>query len=142
MADLATRINAAGLIGGEEVTAAAMVAPPGSTLYKSYAGKGGLAGPIGQAIGSKMSEAPEGAAGRLPRKFSALAVTSARVLFVKVPTRFSKPKEILAEFLRDQVTISFDDGGKGYPSVELQFADGTSARCYCDDKKGLSKLID
>ena len=142
MVDLVAKINGGGLPGGEEVTAAAVVFPPGSTLYKSYAGKGGLVGgPIGQALGSKMAQAAEGAAGKVPRQMSALAVTRHRVLFVKV-SRLGSPKEILAEWPRDQVTIEFDDGGKGYPSVELRFADGTSSRVYSSDKKGLPKLAD
>lgn len=143
MADYLDKVNerVAELLGGEAAIAAAQVVPPGATLYKSFAGKGLLSGPLGQAISSKRDSGADGDASRVPRQMGALAITPTRLVYLKTKRGPSgKPKEVLAEWPREGTTVEFHEGGKGYPSVTVTFADASSVRLFGEKRWGLDTL--
>jgi hypothetical protein len=152
MANLITRIqqDLATDLEGETVLAATVAHPPGSMLYKQYAGSAGKAsivgGPIAEAISSKLQRPDEsGDASRIPNKMGVLVLTDRRLLWLrtKASLRGPKPSELVAAWDRDAVTVEADPGSwKSYPSFLLTFGDGTSVVVFTDKKAAAREVAE
>lgn len=128
---------------GESVVAAAMVVPPGATLYKSYSPKskamGG--GPIVAALLSKNAGAAEGDAGTVPTSQGVLALTADRAIFFKKKLLGVGVGDQLIEWPLETLTFTFEDNGNwSYPGLLIGFADRSNCVVFGEKKWGLDRI--
>lgn len=125
---------------GEPVLAAAMVVPPGATLYRSYAPKnvpGAIGGPIAAAIASKAGGAAAGQAGSVPTSQGVLVLTATRVAYCKKKAIGVGVGEPLVEWPRSDITFSFDPSSGRYPALMLTFPDDSTCVVFGEKSWGL-----
>ena len=129
---------------GETVLAAAMVVPPGATLYKAYSPSSRslvAGGPIAAAILSKKQGAANGDAGRFPTQQGVLAVTAERVIFFKKKRLGVGVGGQLTEWPRTNITFDFEDNGKwSYPGLLIGFPDESSCVVFGEKRWGLDGI--
>lgn len=126
---------------GEAVLAAAMIVPPGATLYKAYSPDSkavGGGGPIVEAMMSKAAAGSDGEAAALAGAQGVLAVTANRVVYLKkrlIGVGVGKP---VAEWTRSGVTFTFEENGKwSYPGLLIEFADDSNCVVFGEKRWGL-----
>ena len=129
---------------GEPVLAAAMIVPPGATLYKAYSPDSkavGGGGPIVEALMSKSAGGADGEAGRLPGAQGVLAVTADRVVYLKKRVLGVGVGHPVTEWPRSGVTFTFEENGKwSYPVLLVEFTDGSSCAVFGEKRWGLDGI--
>ncbi|MEZ5168807.1 MAG: hypothetical protein R2695_20860 [Acidimicrobiales bacterium] len=129
---------------GEPVIAAAMVVPPGATLYKGFSPDAKVisaGGPIVAAVLSKLADPADGEAGRIPTAQGVLVLTADRVVFCKKKLLGVGVGEQLAEWPREGISFVHHDNGKwSYPGLEITFADGSQSVVFGESKWGLDRF--
>lgn len=128
-----------------EVLAAAMVVPPGATLYKAYSPSSkaiGGGGAIAAALMSKAhGSAGQGRAATVPTSQGVLAVTADHVVYLKKKLIGVGVGEKLIDWPRNEVAFVFEDNGKWkYPGLLLEFQDGSHCTVYGEKKWGLEGI--
>lgn len=114
-----------GLRPGEHVIAGCTTNPSG-TMKKMLSKE--LGGAIGAALAGRGTDAPAdgGLAERFPEGQSFLVLTNERLFVASLSALTGKPKEITAEWSRDEVeTIVVEDGRMAMP-LTVAFSDGTA----------------
>lgn len=129
---------------GEEVLAAAMVVPPGATLYNSYspgskAVSGG--GAIAEALASKLQGSEAGMAGSVPTSQGVLALTADRLVYLKKKRLGVGVGARVCEWSRSDVSFEYEDHGKwSYPGLLITFSDGSRCAVFGERKWGLDGI--
>jgi len=128
----------------EAVLAAAMVVPPGATLYGSFSPNArvlGGGGPIAEAVMSKKKGAAAGDAGSVPTCQGVLAVTADRVIYFKKKMWGVGVGKQLAEWRRSAITFVHEPNGRfSYPGLLLEFADGSTCVVFGQKNWGLDRI--
>lgn len=127
----------------EEIVGAAVVQPPGATLYGGYASKrGSQRTALTSALDSKLSSKADGLAGRMPRQQGALIRTPTRLLFLKLKRISGKPVEVMTGWTHDEISsISYSPPDSGsYPGVRIEYSDGTDVTVFGEKNCGLETL--
>ena len=129
----------------EDVLGAAMVVPPGATLYRAFApgGQTTFTGPIVQALKSKADGAVStGSAAEMPTQQGVLALTPTRLYFLKKKLLGVGAGKRLADWPRDSVVLEYalTENWK-YPALLLTFEDGSTCVVFGEKKWGLETLV-
>ena len=121
------------LRAGENVVAACTTNPKGSVKRMTAIQVGGLVGAAVAAAtdkGGKAEEtAPDSLASRYPEGQMFLVVTTQRLLVAKVAAMSGKPKELMAEWDRGEVSGILVEKGKLAHPMTITFTDGSSVTC-------------
>ncbi len=120
--------KAAGKLGIDEPVAAACTTNPAGTMKKMLSRE--LGGVLGSAIaGSNATADPEtGMASQFPNGQHFLVLTDERLIITSVSLMSGKPKEIVAEWPRDQVVAIQVEKGRMAAPLTVAFADGTAVQ--------------
>jgi len=123
-----------GLLPGEEVLAACTTNAKGS--MKRMAIMGGIGGAVGAGIAAASDRKKDGGdvavdsmAARYPGSQLFLVVTDRRMLATTVGAMSGKPKELVAEWSRDELSSIEVERGKLASTVTITFADGSAVEC-------------
>ena len=129
---------------GEAVLAAAMVVPPGATLYRSYTPKSktlAIGGPIAAALASKADGAVAGQAGAVPTAQGVLALTATRAVYFKKKAMGTGVGDQLVEWPRHDLVFTYEDNGKwAYPGLLITFPDGSNCVVFGEKRWGLDRI--
>lgn len=127
--------DAIGLLPGEQVEAACTTNPKGSVKRMAFTQSAGLIGAaVAAATDRKSSDgdvelAADALAARYPGGQLFLIVTDQRVLATKVAAMSGKPKELVAEWRRDEVVSIEVEKGKLALPMSIAFSDGSVVNC-------------
>ncbi len=123
-----------GLLPGEEVLAACTTNAKGS--MKRMAIMGGIGGAVGAGIAAASDRKKGGGdveadamAARYPGSQLFLVVTDRRLLATTVGAMSGKPKELAAEWRRDELSSIEIERGKLAHTITINFADGSAVEC-------------
>ncbi|NNE72698.1 MAG: hypothetical protein HKN26_03470 [Acidimicrobiales bacterium] len=118
-----------GLRSGETVLAACTTNPSGTmTRMLSRELGGALTAAVAGKVGGSVQNPDEGMASEFVDGQNFLALTSERLLLVKVGVWTGKAKELLAEWPRtDVAAIQVDSGRLAHPLI-IAFSDGTAVQ--------------
>lgn len=145
MARIDKILSTASSFVGAPLHRGALVAPPGSPLYRNVSGKSGYTA-VSLAVGAVKSKNDgdhlTGQAGEFPPEFGLLATSDTEVVYLKTKKLNGAATDVLARWPADEVTLEYmpKEGKMRNPAVRMTFADGTDIVLFGEKKWGMETL--
>ncbi len=117
-----------GIENGEAVLAACTTNPKGTMTRMVAKELGGVLAAVAADRGPSEAPAEAGLADRFPAGQHYLVLTDRRLLVYSVSTMSGKPKELKAEWSRDELAGIATEPGKLAVPMSIAFADGTAVQ--------------
>lgn len=123
----------------------ALVAPPGSPLYRNVGGGSGYTAAqlaLGAMRSKRDGDDLTGEASKFPKEFGLIAEGADEVFYLKTHKLTGAATDTLARWPKEEVAVTFVAKGKGMrnPAVLIQFADDTEVLAFGEKKWGIESF--